>query len=159
MNTDTPNTNFGSDFDASKALEERAASFAEVQTNPSDAEVAPVNWTETAPTAPTYSEVSCENYDLSSDSYKYDLLDKFTFAPESLVVVGDSVVYFGGELTSDQVVLGGKPITGRVFSEAIKQDVDLAVKSIQEGKRIIAFAVDAEKAKNYIKRFKKELAA
>lgn len=142
MNSDIQNTSFGSEFNAKEAVAERAISLGEATEEEQ-----------------LYSDINYENYDLSSDSYKYDLIDKFRFTPDSLVVVGDSIVYFGGELTTGEVILGGKPITGRVFSDAIKQDVDLGVKSIQEGKRVIAFAIDAEKAKEYVKRFKKEMAA
>lgn len=87
------------------------------------------------------------------DSFKiHNLMEMH--ADETIVVVGDEIVYYGGPLHYQEVPNLKVRATNKYFD---RQDL-LPVKAVMEGNRVIAYATDYEKASLYINQFKRSAA-
>lgn len=93
------------------------------------------------------------NFGENPDNLKIHYLMEMN-ADDTIVIVGDEVIYYGGPLHYQEVPNLKVRATNKYFN---RQDL-LPVKAIMEGKRIIAYATDYEKASLFINQFKKAVA-
>ena len=102
----------------------------------------------------THVEHVDESFPLKQDNLELRHLLELD-ADNTIVVVGDSTIYHGGPLTYVEIPGLKADASHKAFGH-----LDLiSVKAILEGKRVLAYATDHEKAMLYINQFKQGEAA
>lgn len=102
---------------------------------------------------PQFENIQHVRAESSKSDLAFRLTDIFHHHPDSLVVVGDQVAYYGKPLEAHEFSIGNIPIITKKYSESIRQHVEVKVYAITEGMRVVAYSTDIAKAKSYIESF------